>query len=101
MAAPNDRIANVLFQDTNMKFLSEAESMAKRLNYKVYMNFPYKDERAVTGTVEVNPQDSSGAGGATILKVRKLRVLCCLMNVPWNTSYAQTRTDLGTAVAAL
>lgn len=101
MVAPTDRLNNIVFQDTNMKMLAELEHTAKRLNYKVYMNFPYKDERAVTGTVEVDPQTSSGATGATILKARKLRVLCALLNVPWNTTYAQTRTDLGTAVAAL
>ena len=101
MPAPADRLANVLFQDTNMKFLSETESIAKKLNYKVYIAFPYKDERGVTGTIEVDPQQSSGAGGLTIMKARKLRILCCLMNVPFNTSYAQTRTDLGTAIGTL
>lgn len=97
MVAPDDRLANILFQDTNQKMLAEFESKAKRLNYKVYMNYPYKDERAVTGTVEVDPQSSA----ANIMGRRRVRILGALLNVAWTTDLATTRAAIATAVGAI
>lgn len=97
MAAPADRLANIVYQDTNKNVLPKLEHLAHRYNRKVWSTYPYKDQRDVTGTVEVWPETNS----ATVMNARKLRAIGCLLNVPWNTSYAQTRTDIGTAIAAL
>lgn len=91
------RKANIVFQDTGLKAVVDLESKAKRYNYTKYMNFPYKDERAVSGSVEIDIASSS----AVNLNRRRLRILACLLDVAWTTDLTTTRTAVAAAVTAL
>lgn len=96
MALPADRFTNINTQQLN-DWLVELENDAKKLNPKIYMTYQYADERLGSNQVKNGP----GRESQQSYDRRKLRILGCMLNVAWNTSTTQTRTDIATAVGAL
>lgn len=97
MTAPNDRLANVKFQDLN-NVLNEMEHSARRTNQKVFYGYPYCNEPNTSQTIQF---DQTRYVSTTMLKQRQLRLIGALLDVPWTTDYATTKAAIVTAAGLL
>jgi hypothetical protein len=98
---PSARIDNVRFQDIGLTYITEAEGRARRFNPRVYYTYSYSDILRASRSVAVAVNVVLTATDDISLNVRRLRIIGCFLNVPWNASYAQTVLDVATAVGTL
>jgi hypothetical protein len=98
---PSARKDNVRFQDIGLTYITEAEQRARRFNPSVYYTYSYSDILRATRGFSVAVNVVLTATDSTSLNARRLRIIGCFLDVPWNTSYAQTTLDIATAVGAL
>lgn len=99
MPTPNDLMTRYRTQfDKDLIIYVENEVRTLRPDlWETFTGTPYTG--GLGRSKEANLWNYEGQG-LTVAQ-RKLRVVAILLGVPFNTSYAQTKTDVGTAVTAL